>query len=63
MDEAISPKAFDNFIETAPGHGALTNQLNRAKVHIIGTPRVKLIDLPKLRVYRTAKTSSRNIPR
>lgn len=36
MDEAISPKGFDNFIEIGPGHGALTNQLNRENVHIIG---------------------------
>jgi 16S rRNA (adenine1518-N6/adenine1519-N6)-dimethyltransferase len=36
MDEAISPKGFDNFIEIGPGHGALTNQLNRKNVHIIG---------------------------
>ena len=36
MDEAISPKGFDNFIEIGPGHGALTNQINRENVHIIG---------------------------
>ena len=36
MDEAISPKGFDNFIELGPGHGALTNQINRENVHIIG---------------------------
>ena len=29
MSEAISPNAFDNFIEIGPGHGALTNQMNR----------------------------------
>tara|TARA_Y100000741_G_scaffold153222_1_gene115726 strand:+ start:186 stop:953 length:768 start_codon:yes stop_codon:yes gene_type:complete len=36
MGEAISPKGFDNFIEIGPGHGALTNQINRENVHIIG---------------------------
>ena len=36
MDEAISPKGLDNFIEIGPGHGALTNQINRENVHIIG---------------------------
>ena len=32
MSEAISPNAFDNFIEIGPGHGALTNQMNRENI-------------------------------
>ena len=36
MSEAISPNAFDNFIEIGPGHGALTNQMNRENIDIIG---------------------------
>ena len=36
MGEAISPNAFDTFIEIGPGLGALTNQVNKENVKIIG---------------------------
>tara|TARA_B100001250_G_scaffold414430_1_gene452778 strand:+ start:2242 stop:3009 length:768 start_codon:yes stop_codon:yes gene_type:complete len=36
MGEAISPNDFDNFIEIGPGLGALTNQINKENVNIVG---------------------------
>ena len=36
MGEAISPNTFDTFIEIGPGLGALTNQINKENVNIIG---------------------------
>ncbi len=36
MGEAISPNTFDTFIEIGPGLGALTNQVNKENVNIIG---------------------------
>ena len=52
MDEAISPKGFDNFIEIGPGHGALTNQINRENVHIIGIDiDSKNIEFLKKKIY------------
>ena len=36
MADVISPSSSDNFLEIGPGHGALTEQLNREKISIIG---------------------------
>ena len=36
MGEAISANSLDNFIEIGPGLGALTNQINKKGVNIIG---------------------------
>lgn len=36
MADVISPSSSDNFLEIGPGHGALTEQLNREKISLIG---------------------------
>ena len=36
MGEAISANQLDNFVEIGPGLGALTNQINKKGVNIIG---------------------------
>ena len=36
MGEKISPQEHDNFIEIGPGLGALTNQINKKNINIIG---------------------------
>ena len=35
MADVITPKENDTFIEIGPGHGALTNQINKEHVSII----------------------------
>ena len=36
MGEVICPNSSDKFIEIGPGLGALTNQINRKDVNIVG---------------------------
>ncbi len=36
MGEGISPQEYENFIEVGPGLGALTNQINKKNINIIG---------------------------
>ncbi len=49
MGEAISPNHFDNFIEIGPGLGALTNQINKENVSVVGVD----IDESNIEALRT----------
>ena len=49
MGEAISANQADNFVEIGPGLGALTNQINKKGVNIIGVD----IDAKNIEILKT----------
>ena len=49
MGNAISPSSSDNFLEIGPGHGALTEQLNKENINILG------VDIDKSNIKKLKK--------
>ena len=56
MADVISPSSSDNFLEIGPGHGALTEQLNREKISLIGVD----IDKNNIKILKNKFTGPAN---